>query len=353
MNFNRGYALVIGIAQYAEVNGLPDAILNDARDFASVFGSVEYCGFPAANIRLLLNEHATLTAIRSALQELAAVTGPDDTIVLFFSGHGTRLTIGSSESSALVAYDTRVIDLQSTALTENELSTALAQFTSKRLLVFIDACHAGGAGVLKSEQGHALKYGFDEKSLQRLAEGVGRVIMASSRASETSRVMEGARNSIFTEKLLEALKGKARTVGDGFIRVFDVFNYIAEHVTKSASGRQHPIFRASEMETNFPIALESGGAKSLGSRDYGLENGRDLVQIMADLYPAGPIDQDIWARAGGDLSRLKLTGTGQANWFAAVRALKLGGGGLNISQSALIKAALSDFPHHLELAALS
>src|SRR3954452_1151258 len=62
-----------------------------------------------------------------------------------------------------------------------------------------------------------------------------------------------------------------------------------------------------------------------------------------DLYPAGPTDQDIWARAGGDVSRLKLSGTGRANWFAALRVLKLGGGGQNITRQSLLKAALNDF----------
>ncbi|MER7005248.1 effector-associated domain EAD1-containing protein [Dactylosporangium sp. NPDC000555] len=73
---------------------------------------------------------------------------------------------------------------------------------------------------------------------------------------------------------------------------------------------------------------------------------------MADLYPAGPTDQDIWARAGGDVSRLKLSGTGRANWFAALRALRLGGGGHNINARSLLDSAISDFPHHPELTAL-
>lgn len=352
MEFNEGRALVIGLAEYQEVSGLPDAILNDAHDVGSILRSTRYCGFPPENVRLLLNEQATLSAVNNALADLANAADSNDTVVIFFSGHGALLQNGSIETSALVMFDTARDDLLGSTLTEVEFSAALEKIKAERLLVLIDACHAGGAGVLKSNHGGDIHLGFGEKSLQRLAEGAGRVIMASSRSSETSLVMHGARNSVFTSKLLEALRGKGGTTGDGFIRVFDIFNYISEQVSRIVPGRQHPIFKASNVENNFPIALECGGTKSLDVLVGGSNSWRELEQIMADLYPAGPNDQDIWARAGGDVSRLKLNGTGRANWFAALRTLKLGGGGHSISRRELIEVALDDFPHHQELEAL-
>lgn len=352
MKFDKGHALVIGVANYAEVGSLPGAVLNDAQDVASVLQSSDYCGFPAANVRMLLDDKATLSAIKGALADVASAAGPEDTVVIFFSGHGARFSRGAAETSALVSFDCKRNDLLSTTLTEADFSAALAKIKAKRLIVLIDACHAGGASAFKGDEGRDIDFGFDEKSLQRLAEGTGRVIMASSRANETSLVLAGARNSVFTGKLLEALRGKARTEGDGLIRVFDVFNYVAEQVANSVPGRQHPIFKASDLESNFPIALESGGAKTAGAKTGVSDDWRELEQIMADLYPAGPNDQDIWARAGGDPSRLKLSGTGRANWFSALRTLKLGGGGSDISRRALIEAALDDYPHHPELVAL-
>lgn len=352
MKFDKGRALVIGIANYDEVDDLPDAVFNDACDVASVLQSSDYCGFPTANVRMLRNDQATLSAITDALADLASAARPDDTVVFFFSGHGARLRQGAVETSALVAFDSKLGDLQRTTLSEAHFSAALAQIRARRLLVFIDACHAGGASVLKGGLDGDIDFGFDEKSLQRLAEGTGRVIMASSRASETSLVLRGARNSIFTGRLLEALQGKAHTAGDGLIRVFDVFNYVAEQVARSVPGRQHPIFKASDLESNFPIALERGGVKTVVVPTSESVGWRELETIMTDLYPVGPNDQDIWARAGGDISRLRLGGTGRASWFSAIRTLKLGGGGSGISRRALVEAALDDYPHHPELAAL-
>jgi hypothetical protein len=54
------------------------------------------------------------------------------------------------------------------------------------------------------------------------------------------------------------LKGAAYTQGDGLIRVFDVFNHVSEKVQAAVPGKQHPIFKASDLEDNFPIALDRG-----------------------------------------------------------------------------------------------
>lgn len=353
MTFDKGRALVIGISNYDEVSRLPEAVLNDARDTASVLQSADYCGFPLPNIQTLLDRQATLDAIRAELAGLASSASPDDTVVIFFSGHGARLGTGSAETSALIPADARMDNLPGTTLLESEFSAALGAIAAKRLLVLIDACHSGGAGILKHDQGGWTELGISEKSLDRLARGSGRVIIASSRASETSLVMPGARNSVFTEHLLEAFQGKAQTDGDGLIRVFDVFNYVSAQVRGTVPGRQHPIFRASDLEDNFPVALDRGGTKSVPvMQSTNLDRWREMEEALSDLYPAGPTDQDIWARAGGDLSRLKLSGTGRANWFAALRTLRLGGGGQAISARGLLETALDDFPHHHELLAL-
>ena len=65
------------------------------------------------------------------------------------------------------------------------------------------------------------------------------------------------------------------------------------------------------------------------------------------------MDQEVWARAGGDPSRLHLNETERTAWFAALRTLRLGGGGAGIRRESLIAIALDDYPHHPELATLA
>ncbi|ABS65488.1 peptidase C14 caspase catalytic subunit p20 [Xanthobacter versatilis] len=354
MQFKQGRALVIGIANYEEVRRLPEAVLNDARDTADTLRSSSYCGYPEANVTVLTDGQATLEGIRKALADLAADATADDTVAIFFSGHGTRVGLGRAATSALVPYDCKRGDLAGTSLGEVELSAAISAIKASRVVVSIDACHAAGAATLKSDlegdHDDGLDEGFDEKSLQQLASGTGRVVFASSRATETSLVRKRERNSVFTTALLAGLKGAAVAADDGTIRVFDLFNYVSEAVRQAAPGRQHPIFKASNLEENFPVALVLGGTKTIAPKANCRE--RQLEQIMSDLFPAGPTDQQIWLRAGGEVANLALGGTGRAQWFSALRLLSQGGGGGSVTRESLIDAALEEFPAHRELGAL-
>ena len=354
--FATGHAVVIGVANYKNVPPLPDAVLNDALDVAAVLKSNAYCGYDASNVHLLLDDDATLDRIRATLASVAWTSEADDTVVIFFSGHGARFGNPADPESALLPVECNARKLDATSLSEPELSAALQRFTAQRLLVLIDACHSGGAGRFKG--GGAMEspiLGYSEKSLARLAQGTGRVLIASSRATEESLVFSNARNSVFTSHLLDALRGQAWTRGDGVIRVFEIFNYISENVKRQVPGQQHPIFQASDLENNFPVALDQGGVKSGTPTDDFSANPNvwnQLGDMMSNLYPAGPTDQDIWTRAGGDPSRLYLNEPGRVAWFRALRMLRSGGGGSGIRRETLIRTALEDYPHHPALTAL-
>jgi hypothetical protein len=54
----------------------------------------------------------------------------------------------------------------------------------------------------------------------------------------------------------------APTKSDGVVRVFDVFHYVSDKVPTRAA--QHPIFKAHEVETNFPLALYLGDKQTSG-----------------------------------------------------------------------------------------
>jgi hypothetical protein len=181
--------------------------------------------------------------------------------------------------------------------------------------------------------------------------------MASCRADEVSAVFIGARNSVFTTALLAGLRGAADKSASGFIKVFDLFNYVSEEVPKLIPDGQHPIFKADNLEVNFAVALSQGGRKSLFSLET-MPTAQEedtwsvLEKTLIELYPFGPQEQEVWSRAGGDLSRLQFHPTGQAAWHAALRTLKQGGGGRSINFGSLLRTAKDDFPNHPQLAML-
>jgi len=361
--YPQGHALLIGVANYQRVSSLPASILHDAQDVAATLTSPAYCGYDPGNVVTLLDGQATRVAIMAGLAELAIRACVDDTVCVFFSGHGAVIGSPGDEDSVLVTVDTDLSDIEGTSISSEEFGKALSRIEAKRVLVFIDACHAGGAAVSKSlsdGKGHTFKSGYSQNTFVKLAAGSGRALMASCRVDEVSTVFHGARNSVFTSALLAGLRGAADKAGSGFIRLFDLFNYVAEEVPKQIPDNQHPIFKADNLEVNFAIALSLGGKKGAVLGDLaevgGLVPTQDLwaalESTLSDLYPFGPRDQEIWSRAGGDLSRLEFQSTGQAAWHSALRKLRQGGGGRSITFATLISTALEDFATHPTLMAL-
>lgn len=259
--FSQGRALVVGISNYLHVSKLREAVLRDAQEIAKLLQSEDYCGYPPDHVRLLVDSQATTEGIRKGLRQLAQTAGSDDTVVVFFSGHGGRVETGPDAGAYLIPYDCNPQDLRHTAIESEELTTLLSAIKAQRLVVFLDACHSAGVGELKAVAPISnIKAGLDEKTYNALAEGVGRVIMASSRSNEVSLILSGMDNSLFTHYLLEALRGAYSTHNDGLVRVFDVFHYISDKVPERAA--QHPIFKAQEVENNFPLALMLGGKEA-------------------------------------------------------------------------------------------
>ena len=259
--FEHGHALVIGVANYPRVNPLPETVLDDARDLRALLTDPAACGYPPGQVAQLLDAEATGDGIRAGLADLAARSGPEDTAVVFFSGHGAHEpgssnlkpeTSSTKPSQYILPYDCDPADLPGTAISGDEMTEMLREIQAGRLLVLFDSCHSGGAGDPKGPLPR-VRRGLSEGYYEALAQGKGRVVIASSRPGEDSWGLHGMRNSLFTHYLLEALRGEGRTLGDGYVRVFDVFRHVADHVPAKAD--QHPIFKAAAMEEDFPIAF--------------------------------------------------------------------------------------------------
>jgi len=255
-SFPHAHALLVAIADYNEARRLPQAVIHDAQDVAALLRSPAACGYDPAKVHVLLNAEATRTAILAELDRLAQEVVPSDTVCIYFSCHGWRHR--DSEDSSLLPVDATRADLDQSAIPAPLLSHKLHAIKAARLMVFIDACHAGGAGTIKDGfGGEEENQGFSSKSVDILAAGGGRAIIASSRAEETSLIMPGARNSAFTTALIEGLKGAADFHREGTVKLFSLHEYISDRVPALTTERQHPVLRT-KLEKNFPIALSPG-----------------------------------------------------------------------------------------------
>jgi Caspase domain/TIR domain len=261
------YALVIGVANYPNINPLPETVLDDARKVYEALVDPNLGGYQTKNVQLLLDDKATGAAIRGALANLANKNGrglnvnEDSTVFFYVSSHGGRIETGAQAGEYLLPYDVDLISDESfndAAISGAEFSDALSAIPARKLVVTFDCCHSSGIGTVKSVRRPAFKERLPERYYEALTKGRGKVILASSRSDEYSYVELGASNSLFTQHLLAGLRGGAPGAG-GVIRIFDLYDYVQRKVT-AARDDQHPIFKA-VLEENFPIALYAGGKK--------------------------------------------------------------------------------------------
>jgi hypothetical protein len=250
-----GHALSIGISRYRHVGALPE--VQDAQDVAAALADPALCAYPAANVGSLVDEGATRAAILGALDELARRTGPSSTVLIYFSGHGGRAR--GSEACYLVPVDCEggtEAQLADTAISGAELSAKLRAIPAARLTVVLDCCRAAGLAEPKDVMTDGLVRELPPAALSLLASGKGRAVFAASGSDGFAYVKPGARNGVFTQHLLEGLRGGAGGAG-GVIRVCDLFHYVQQKIA-AAGAEQRPVFKA-DIEENYPVALFRGG----------------------------------------------------------------------------------------------
>jgi metacaspase-1 len=256
-------ALVIGASRYEHYEDLPETV-NDARSLVAVLIDPRHCGYPSARVHPLREDTATRKGIMAGLERLADEAVDDATTLVYFSGHGGHPE-GDLNQVYLCPTEADPNRLDATAISSETFSAALNRIRSRRVVVILDTCHASGAAVFKGGSkgvsGSATWTStISPGAYEQLNQGSGRVFFASSRRDQLSWTYPSGHMSLFTYYLLDGLKGRAATSGDGLIRVFDLFQYVSGAIRRNHP-IQEPLLSARDVNDNFPISLYQGGAK--------------------------------------------------------------------------------------------
>ncbi|HEX7335339.1 MAG TPA: caspase family protein [Pyrinomonadaceae bacterium] len=203
------YALIIGIRKYKygkepgqelEDHEFPYLKVadKDAFDLASFLRTNQFIKY---NVTELIDEQAELWKIKDEFETLrknckkSEVKNP--LVIVYFSGHGWADADGRHY---LVPYEARRNKLFATALLNKDFNFCLDQLETNKLVVLIDTCHAGAIG------GGGIKGAYDLH--QDLTAREGRYVIASCGPNQKSYEWKEKKNSIFTGRLLELLKGE-------------------------------------------------------------------------------------------------------------------------------------------------
>jgi metacaspase-1 len=141
-------ALIVAVGKYVDTSINLPGIGFDVQNMRQVALDM---GLSNAQIHTLLDERASLAAIESELRGwFREGVGPEDRLLLYFSGHGSIVKGPNGLVGALIPHDVRKANSTlENVLTGPALAGLLEGNTSKHILLVVDACHSGGLTAAK------------------------------------------------------------------------------------------------------------------------------------------------------------------------------------------------------------
>ena len=207
--FYASYAVVIGISKHKHHadDGLRDLIFSD--DDAETFAAtLRELGWQDSHIKLLLNEEATQRNIMIALESWLTKTGPNDLIILFWSGHAFP-DPEDPEKVYLACYDTK-ISVPPTGYRMDKVHAALKERRARNVVVLADTCHAGKL-ITRGKKGISIVPHINKMHKQQSIPK-GWIFMVGADSDRLAVENSSWSNGAFTYCLVQGLSGKA----DGF-----------------------------------------------------------------------------------------------------------------------------------------
>jgi caspase domain-containing protein len=222
--------------------------------------------------------------LRRAIARFCANRTADDTLILFFSGHGI---LDEDGHLYLAARDTEPRLLNATGLPADYIRAQLNRCNSRRQVLILDCCHSGAYGRgAKAALGESVGAGT-----ALITAGYGRVVLTASDATQYAWDGENLQGtpeaSVFTRYLVEGLRtGAADLDGDGLINIDELYEYVYGKVL-SVSSKQTPAKFADRQQGAIFIARS---AKPTVNRAL---LSADLLETTGDRRP--------WIREGAVL----------------------------------------------------
>ncbi len=238
-NLQNAYALLIGVGDW----DIPQSA-TDAEDIYKVLIDENLAAYMPENVKILTKENATRNNVIKELDELIEKTKEkeDCTVIILYSGHGGIFYSDNPKLENppkeyfLCTHGFKSVKKERTGIRDMEFKIRIDEINSKRKLVLLDCCHAAGIVadhdrvVLKNKTKNTSESTvFDdshEQLLERLSNGEGNVTVVSCGPKEKSIIYRGAKNSLFTHKIIEGLEGAGTARSDDFIRAINLIAYV-------------------------------------------------------------------------------------------------------------------------------
>ncbi|MFN3077897.1 MAG: caspase domain-containing protein, partial [Alphaproteobacteria bacterium] len=192
----RMYILGVAVDKYAPPFTLRFAV-KDMSDVIALLKKNKSSAYADVEAVTLTDEQVSLAGLERSIDDLTAKVGPNDTVVLYLSGHGFVDKEAPTAPYYFITQNTDPNNIAKTAFSQGLLKEKLSRFPARNLFLFLDTCHSGTMEMSV----------FDKASKEF---GQVYLLAAASPQEEALDSYKGI-NGPFAYAVLEGLNGRAAT----------------------------------------------------------------------------------------------------------------------------------------------
>jgi len=250
------HALVYGVSlyqsMYVEGEDYTNNLTYSDNDAVSMGSTLAAAGWEEANIRVRARGSGTTTAIAPTkanlfadLDELAASISSSDTVLIYFSGHGTYRS--STDTTYFIPY-LGISDEESPSLyyslcvSPEELAAKLEELPTDKVFVILDTCYSGGfvdtGSALDSAPQDYSGAGADDSAVLAALGSFGKllsanaeerdatppIVLSAAGSEELSYESDSRGHGIFTYYFMESA-ARGDEDGDGYVTATEAYAY--------------------------------------------------------------------------------------------------------------------------------
>ena len=228
-NTSDRWAIMIGISQYHESLGTLKYSVNDCRRLAEVLTTGDDA-FPTDHVLVLADDEAaarkpTYANIHSWLASWLAQPDEDDTVVVFFAGHGREM----DGKCYIVPCDASLQTIHVTGIPVPYVQGLLNRCRARQKVLILDACHSGAGRDVATMAAPMMK---------SLSAGKGIYTLSSCDVDELSHEWDEKKQGVFSYYLAEALSGSCLPDAHGRITAEAVYDWVFSRVQTWARGNR-------------------------------------------------------------------------------------------------------------------
>ncbi|PSB22008.1 hypothetical protein C7B65_00920 [Phormidesmis priestleyi ULC007] len=274
-----------------------------------------------------------LESVRQTLQQMVTDAQPQDTVLVYFSGHG--VLDDRTQQAVLCLADTQKDRLLETGFAVAELLNLLGQCAARQQVIWLDACHSGGM-TLRSAKGQSILSNPTAQMMnvlgQRAAQSQGFYALLSCDRAQQSWEFPELGHGVFTYFLMRGLRGEAADA-QGTIEADGLYKYVyhqtLQYIDKTNQqlrliNQQKRSRGDTQLQIEYPMQtpkriVEGIGELILGVRSAaispqnprqalvieGLPSQQTTLSLSKVLHNAGGFDLDYYPQPGKDWSAVR------------------------------------------------